>query len=128
MKGRNFRKLYVFLERSLVDLSSSIHRSASTQGVYFSICPPPPAPPKGGAKIWSIGCLGKKYDDLLRKNVNISGKRWKNRGKEKIFTVPEEEHINLERGGGQNIPIWPNIQPCKFYGAVYFVKFKKFKK
>ena len=31
--------------------------------------------------------MGKKYYDLLRKNRNIRSKRWKNGGKEEIFTV-----------------------------------------
>ena len=33
------------------------------------------------------GLLGEKYDDLLRKNANIKGKRWKNEGKGEIFAV-----------------------------------------
>ena len=32
------------------------------RGVYFSFCPRPRR--GGGAKIWVIGCWGKKYDDL----------------------------------------------------------------
>ena len=45
------------------------------------------------------GWLGKKYDDLLRKNenYNIRGKMWK------IFTVPKEKNIILEKGGGTKI-------------------------
>ena len=36
---------------------------------------------------------GEKYDDLLRKNANMRGKRLKNGGKAEIFTVHGDEKI-----------------------------------
>ena len=48
---------------------------------------------------------GKKYDNLLRKNANIRGKRWKKEGKEEIFTVLWGKKIILEKGGGAIISI-----------------------
>ena len=42
-------------------------------------------------KVW-----GKKYDNLIRKNANIKGKRWKNRT---IFTVPREKKYHVGRKG-----------------------------
>ena len=53
------------------------------------------------SKIWSIGWLGKKYDYLPRKNVNIRGKMWKKGGNGEIFTALEEKNLKkLKRGGG----------------------------
>ena len=37
--------------------------------------------------IWIIDFFGGKYDDSLRKNMNLKGKWRKNGGKEEIFTV-----------------------------------------
>ena len=45
------------------------------------------------------GWLGKKYDDLLRKNTNIRGKRWKKGEIEEIFTVLGGRNMILEKGG-----------------------------
>ena len=45
-----------------------IHFYAKCRGGYFS-------------KKKGIGWLRKQYDDSLRKNANIRGKRWKNGGK-----------------------------------------------
>ena len=50
-----------------------------------------------------------KYDDLLRKNANIRGKRWKNG---EIFTV---------KGGGINILFWANIHPCIYIISEFIV-------
>ena len=78
------------------------------QGCIFLISPPP-----GGGQIWRIGCMGKKYDDLLRKNANIGGKRWKTgkKGKSSLY-VGEKNIIFDKRGGGKNIFFWANIHPC----------------
>ena len=60
--------------------------------------------------------MGKKYDDLLRKNVNIRGKRCKKGGNEEIFTVLQGKNIILgKRGGGKNIIYLDNIHP-RFWG------------
>ena len=58
--------------------------------------------------------LGKKYDDLLRENAQIRGKRWKNGGKEEIFTVLREKRSFWKSwggGGGKNINYLGNIHP-----------------
>ena len=39
-------------------------------------------------KIWVIGWLGKKYDDMVLKNANLREKSWENWDKEEIFIVP----------------------------------------
>ena len=62
----------------------------------------------------NVGWLGKKYDDLLRKNVNIRGKRWENRKKGKIFTVLGGKSIIFGKGGGKNINYLDNIHPCEY--------------
>ena len=57
-----------------------------------------------------VGWLGKIYDDFLRKNANIRGKRWKNGRKGEIFTVLGRKNVNFEkRGWGKNILIWANL-------------------
>ena len=43
--------------------------------------------------------LGKKYDDLSRKSMNLKGERWKNGGKGKIFIVQSGKNNILKRGG-----------------------------
>ena len=43
--------------------------------------------------------VGKKHDDLLRKNAIIGGKRWKNREKEEIFNVIWGKMSILEEWG-----------------------------
>ena len=48
--------------------------------------------------------MGKKYEDLLRKNENIRGKRWKKGEKEEIFTVLWGKTYHFGKGrGGKNI-------------------------
>ena len=64
-------------------------------GVYIFYFAPPPS--GGEAKIWIIGWLGKKYDDLKRKNVNLKGKWWKNGGKGEIFIVLGGKNIILKK-------------------------------
>ena len=59
---------------------------------------------------------GEKYDDLLRKNANVRGKRWKNRGKGEIFTVLGGKIYFLKkRGGGQKYPILGKYTPLYLY-------------
>ena len=59
--------------------------------------------------------MGKKYDNLLRKNADLREKRWKNGEKEDIFTV--KNIIFGKRGGGKNIIILANIHPCRHIGG-----------
>ena len=63
-------------------------------------------------KIW---LAGEKIDDLLRKNVNIRGKRWKNRENGKIFTVLREKISFLKKKGGGEI---------SYIGQIYTPVFK----
>ena len=62
----------------------------------------------------SIGWLGKKYDDLQRKNANIRGKRSKQGEEGQILTVlvGEKCHFGNRGGGGQNINCLDIIHPC----------------
>ena len=54
----------------------------------------------------SLVCLlGKKYDDFLRKNTNIRGKRCKNGGNEEIFCTLGNNMI-FEKGGGQKYQLF----------------------
>ena len=46
---------------------------------------------------------------FIRKNANLSEKRWKNVGKGEVFTVLGGKNIILEKGEGQNYPISDNI-------------------
>ena len=57
-------------------------------------------------KIWVVGWLGKKYDNLLRKNANIRGKRGNFHC---IFGV--KYHFG-KGGGGKNINYLDNMHPC----------------
>ena len=55
------------------------------------------------AKIRVIGWLGGKYEDFLRKNANIRGKRWK-KGENRKFSVyilGGEKISFRKKGGGQ---------------------------
>ena len=54
----------------------------------------------------------KKKDDLLRKNRNIRGKRWKNGGKEEIFSVLGGKI----GGGGKNRNNLDNMHPELYVG------------
>ena len=95
----------------------------NTAGVHIFHLPPRPPPPGmgEGAKIWVIGWLGKKYDDLLRKNANIRGKRWKNGKKWKIFTG-KKYHFG-KRGQKYHILVkiyTLAIQPCRRYRLFVF--------
>ena len=47
----------------------------------------------------SYRLVGKKYDDLLRKYANISGKRWKKGGKGRFFTVLGGKKYNFGKRG-----------------------------
>ena len=47
------------------------------------------------------------FDDLLRKNANVSGKRWKEGGKEETFTGGK--NIILEKGDGAQISYFGKI-------------------
>ena len=73
------------------------------------------------SKILSIGWLGKKYDDLLRKNANIRGKRSKNEGKGEIFSVLCEKISLLEKGMGKKYPILGKCKPLQFYANLKLV-------
>ena len=42
--------------------------------------------------------MGEKYEDLLRKNENLRGKRWKKGGKGEIFTILGEKISIWKRG------------------------------
>ena len=44
--------------------------------------------------------VGKKCDDLLKKNTNLRERRWTNGEKEEIFTVPMEKNIIFGKKGG----------------------------
>ena len=61
---------------------------APVAGVYIFILP-----------IWSICWFGKKYDDLLRINVNIRGRGEKKQLKGEIFTVLWGKNNVLEKKG-----------------------------
>ena len=58
------------------------------------------------------GWLGKKYEDLSRKNANIKGKRWKKGGK---FSLYLWKKISFwKKGGGAKILSYLDIiHPCK---------------
>ena len=43
--------------------------------------------------------MGEKYEDLLRKNENLRGKRWKKRWERGNFHYTWGKYINLEKGG-----------------------------
>ena len=49
---------------------------------------------------------GKKYEDLVRKNANKRGKRWKKGEMRKLFTVLGEKILFLIKGGGEISIIW----------------------
>ena len=49
--------------------------------------------------------LGKKYDNLLRRNANIRGKTCEKGWKEEIFTVPGGKKYNIGKVGGAKISI-----------------------
>ena len=49
---------------------------------------------------YEFGWLGKKYDDLLRKNANLREKRWKN-GKFSLYQVEKYNFWKKRGGGGQ---------------------------
>ena len=70
--------------------------------------------PQGGGddKNMSYCLVGEKYDDLLRKNANIRGKRWKKKGKRGNFhcTWGKKYHYG-KRGEGKNINYLDNIHP-----------------
>ena len=72
-------------------------REGNGRGLYFSF-----GPGEWGKNMSYCGWLGEKYDDSLRKNSNIEGKRWKKWGKDEIFTV---------LGGGEDINYLDNIHP-----------------
>ena len=57
---------------------------------------------------WWVWDKNKIYDSL-RKNMNVRGKRWKNR---EVFPVLEGKMIILEKGVGKNILFGANILPC----------------
>ena len=63
---------------------------------------------------WLVGEL-KKYDDLLRKNANIWGKRWKKGGKEEKLHCTWVKNIILEKKGGgcKIINYFDNIHHCQ---------------
>ena len=65
----------------------------------FSFCP----------KIWNIGWLGKKYNDLFWKSANIRGKRGKKWEKEDISLYIGEKTQFLEIGGGAKISSFGQI-------------------
>ena len=67
-----------------------VNLASVDRGVFFSHFAPPP---------WSISWLWKKYDDLLRKNANIRGKRW------------EREHFHCTMYLGKNVILEKGVGP-----------------
>ena len=55
--------------------------------------------------------MGKKYDDLLRKNANIRGKRWTKDGKKEISTETRGKNFFLEKREGQKYHILGKYTP-----------------
>ena len=80
-------------------------REGNGRGVYFSF-----GPGEWGKNMSYCGWLGEKYDDSIRKNANIEGKRWKKWGKEEIFTVLGGKNISLGKRG-EDINYLYNIHP-----------------
>ena len=80
--------------------------------LHFAL-PPPPGP---GAKIWVIGWLGGKYDVLVRKNVNMRGKRCKNGQKVENLHCTSGKKCHFEKGGGAKISyLWQIYVPAWSY-------------
>ena len=79
------------------------------KGCMVFIVPPPP----GGWQNYKLLVgHGKKYDNLLRKNMNVRGKRWKKGVKSEFFNVLGRKNIILEKGGGGKISInWTIYTP-----------------
>ena len=71
------------------------------------------------------GTLGGKYDNLLRKNANIRGKRWKKSGKRVNFycTWGKKYDFWEKKGGEAKISIILTIYtPVYFHNISYFVQ------
>ena len=66
-------------------------------------------PPGGGGKNMKYWCMGKKYDDLLRRDANIRGKSWKN-GKKGNFHFTLGKQYNFKKGE-QKYPILGKYKP-----------------
>ena len=76
------------------------------RGVYFSFYPPPV-----GGKYMNYWLVGGKYEDLLRKNANIRGKRWEKGAKRENFHCIWT-FVNLHHSARASLPL--NLETVAF--------------